>query len=91
MKKLLSASLVIACTLVGSASAAGAANQPGQGERSTDRNPAGFGGGPHCHVVVAAEGHGPFTIRAFPSHTGHAHAGNDVLFADPDCDGDAGA
>jgi hypothetical protein len=66
-------------------------NQPGQGERSaTTRNPAGFGGGPHCHVVVANEGQGPFTIAVFPSHTGHDHAGDDVLFADPNCDGDAG-
>ncbi len=91
MKKLLSASLVTACTLVGSASVAGAENQPGRGERSTIvRNDAGFGGGPHCHVVVANEGSAPFTIAVVPSHTGHAHAGNAVLQADPDCDGDAG-
>ncbi len=90
MKRLLSALLVTVLTIVGSASMAAAANQPGQGERSTGRNEAGFGGGPHCHVVVVNEGHGPFLIRAFPSHTGHMHAGNDIFNADPDCDGAAG-
>jgi hypothetical protein len=90
MKRLLAAFLVTVLTLAASTSIAGASNQPGQGEHSTGRNEAGFGGGPHCHVVVANEGHGPFTIRAFPSHTGHLHAGNDIFNADPDCDGDAG-
>jgi hypothetical protein len=90
MKRLLSALLVTVVSIVGSASVAAAANQPGQGERSTGRNEAGFGGGPHCHVIVANEGHGPFTIRAFPSHTGHMHAGNDIFNADVDCDGAAG-
>jgi hypothetical protein len=90
MKHLLSALLVTVVTLAGGTSMAGAANQPGEGERSTERNEAGFGGGPHCHVLVANEGHGPFTIRVFPSHTGHAHAGNDVFSADLDCDGTAG-
>lgn len=89
MKRLLTASLATALTLVGSTSMAGAVNQPGNGERSTGRNEAGFGEGPHCHVLVVNEGHGPFTIRVFPSHTGHAHAGNDIFNADPDCDGDA--
>jgi len=90
MKRLLSALLVIVVALVGSTSLAAATNQPGQGEHSTGRNVAGFGGGPHCHVVVANEGHGPFTIQAFPSHTGHMHAGNDIFNADPNCDGVAG-
>jgi hypothetical protein len=90
MKRLLTALLVTVLTLVGSASMAGASNQPGQGEHSTQRNAAGFGGGPHCHVLVVNDGHGPFTIQAFPSHTGHMHAGNDVFNADPDCDGTAG-
>jgi hypothetical protein len=64
-------------------------NQPGQGETSTGRNLAGFGGGPHCHVLVIESAQEQFTfIRVFPSHTGHAHAGSDVFAADfPDCDG----
>lgn len=90
MKRLLVASLVTVLTLAGSTSMAAAGNQPGEGERSTGRNEAGFGGGPHCHVLVANEGHGPFTIRVFPSHTGHANAGNDIFNADSDCDGAAG-
>ena len=90
MKRLLCASLVTLLTLVGTASIGGAENQPGQGERSTGRNEAGFGGGPHCHVLVVNDGHGPFTIRVFPSHTGHVHAGNDIFNADPDCDGAVG-
>ena len=89
MKRLLTATMVAALALVGSASMAGAANQPSQGEHSTGRNDAGFGGGPHCHVLVANDA-APFTIRVFPSHTGHVHAGNDIFNADPDCDGDAG-
>jgi len=87
MKRLLTGSLVAVLTLVGSASMAGAENQPGQGQRSTGRNAAGFGGGPHCHVVVVNEGHAPFSIRVFPSHTGHSHAGNDIMVADLNCDG----
>jgi hypothetical protein len=90
MKRLLAALLVTAVTLVGGASMASAANQPGNGETSTGRNDAGFGGGPHCHVMVVNQGHGPFLVRVFPSHTGHMHAGNDIFNADPDCDGDAG-
>nr|MBA2600336.1 hypothetical protein [Actinomycetota bacterium] len=53
---------------------------------SEGRNENGFGGGPHCHVVVANDQRNP----AYPSHTGHTHAGNDVFNADPNCDGDAG-
>ena len=95
MKRVLTALAVIVLALAGSASMAGAEpdppNQPGQGESSASaRNPAGFGGGPHCHVMVANTGNGHFTVRVFPSHTGHAHAGNDVFLADPDCDGEAG-
>lgn len=52
---------------------------------SERRNERGFGGGPHCHVVVAGQSN-----PAYPSHTGHTHAGNDVFNADPDCDGEAG-
>ena len=88
MKRLLTATMVATLALVGSASIAGAANQPSQGEHSTGRNDAGFGGGPHCHVLVANDA-APFTIRLFPSHTGHMHAGNDIFNADLGCDGDA--
>jgi hypothetical protein len=91
MHRLLAALFVIVLTLAGGTSmAAAGANQPGEGERSTGRNDAGFGEGPHCHVVVANEGVGPFDIRVFPSHTGHDHAGNDVFAADGDCDGAPG-
>ncbi|MET0904413.1 MAG: hypothetical protein ABWZ52_14345 [Acidimicrobiales bacterium] len=86
MKRMLTATIVGALALVGSVSTAGAANQPGQGEHSTVRNDAGFGGGPHCHILVANDA-APFTIRVFPSHTGHMHAGNDIFNADADCDG----
>lgn len=64
-------------------------NQPSQGVASEGRNPNGFGGGPHCHVL-AVEGstQAPFDfIAVYPSHAGHAHAGNDVFTADPDCNG----
>ena len=85
MRKLLAAVFVTALTLLGLTSTAAAdppESHPSQGEASTDRNDAGFGGGPHCHVVVANDGQGPFQIRAFPSHTGHAHAGNHIFNAD---------
>ena len=88
MRRLLIAVFVAGLALAGGASTAGAENQPGQGEHSTVRNPNGFGEGPHCHVQVVADG--TFTVRVFPSHTGHTHAGNDIFNADPDCDGVAG-
>lgn len=88
MKRLTVVLFAASLMLGAGASTAGAANQPGHGEHSTGRNPHGFGEGPHCHVQVVANG--PFTVRVFPSHTGHAHAGNDVFHADPDCDGVAG-
>ena len=53
---------------------------------SENRNEQGFGGGPHCHVVAASPQQNP----AYPSHTGHVHAGNDIFNADLDCDGQAG-
>lgn len=78
-------------TSVGYASAASAdPNQPGQGESSTGRNDAGFGGGPHCHVLVIDSAQERFDlIRVFPSHTAHAHSGlaDGPFAADPDCDG----
>ncbi len=57
-----------------------------QAHPSENRNENGFGGGPHCHVVLKSENDN----AAYPSHTGHTHSGSDVFAADPDCDGDAG-
>ena len=63
-------------------------NQPSNGVSSTGRNDAGFGAGPHCHVVAVNQGKTPFEfIVVYPSHTGHAHAGGDIFTADPDCNG----
>jgi hypothetical protein len=70
--------------------AAAEPNQPGQGESSTGRNEAGFGGGPHCHVLLVDSAQDRFDlIRVFPSHTAHAHTGlaDGVFAADADCDG----
>jgi hypothetical protein len=56
-------------------------NQPSEGENSTGRNEAGFGGGPHCHFTF---------VRVFPSHTGHVHSGlgeEGPFIADGDCNG----
>ena len=75
----------------GFASAASAqTNQPGQGENSTGRNDAGFGGGPHCHVLAVDSAQEQFDfIRVFPSHTAHVNSGLDEgpFVADADCDG----
>jgi hypothetical protein len=91
MKRALVVSTVVVLTSFGLASAASAdPNQPGQGESSTGRNEAGFGGGPHCHVLVVDSAQDQFDlIRVFPSHTAHAHSGlvDGVFDADPDCDG----
>ena len=73
--------VVVAATVLMLAVAPSAAAHPSEG-----RNERGFGGGPHCHVVVANERKNP----AYPSHTGHTHAGGGVFSADPDCDGEAG-
>ena len=64
-------------------------NQPSQGIASEGRNPMGFGGGPHCHVIaVESSAQSQFDyIAVYPSHTGHSHAGNDIFLADPDCNG----
>ena len=51
---------------------------------SEGRNENGFGGGPHCHVVVANDRRNP----AYPSHTAHTHT-DGVFAADRDCDGEA--
>jgi hypothetical protein len=66
-------------------------NQPSEGENSTGRNEAGFGGGPHCHLLAVEEANGHFTfVRVFPSHTGHVHSGlgeEGPFIADGDCNG----
>ena len=75
---------------LGTASMASAQNQPGQGENSTGRNDAGFGGGPHCHLLVVDSAQSQFDfIRVFPSHTAHVHTGlpSGVFMADANCDG----
>jgi hypothetical protein len=82
-------SLVGALVLLAPATAL-ADTQPSQGETSTGRNEAGFGGGPHCHVLIR-EGNHFQTILVYPSHQGHDSSGLTHIFAaDPDCDGDAG-
>jgi hypothetical protein len=91
MKRACVMAAVVALTTLGLASAASAdPNQPSQGENSTGRNDAGFGGGPHCHVLVVESAQDRFDlIRVFPSHTAHIHTGlvGGVFVADPDCDG----
>ena len=94
MKRLLIAGTALALGAVAVPSIALAAddNHPSQGENSTGRNDAGFGGGPHCHVLRSSHG-APFEwIRVFPSHQGHASSGtaDGPFLADPDCDGDPG-
>ncbi len=91
MKRAFVVAAVAAMATLGLASAASAeTNQPGAGENSTGRNDAGFGGGPHCHVLVVDNAQESFEfIRVFPSHTGHAASGlaDAVFAADADCDG----
>ena len=70
-------------------SVAMADNESSQGDHSTGRNEAGFGGGPHCHVIetVAADGSVAY-IEVYPSHMGHASsAGHGPFIADGNCDG----
>ena len=77
-----------AVLLVASALPVAADTQPTAGYASTGRNPEGFGGGPHCHVLAVEGEQAPFDfVAVFPSHTGHAHAGGDVFTADPNCNG----
>ena len=76
--------------MIGLAPMAWGANQPGNGETSTDRDEAGFGGGPHCHVMTVDSAQEQFTIRVFPSHTGHASSNAGTMAADLNCDGEAG-
>jgi hypothetical protein len=89
MRKILATVAVGVFLLVG-ASPALADPHPSQGATSEGRNPQGFGGGPHCHVLIV--NNTPFdSAPAFPSHTGHDASGlTHVFAADPDCDGDAG-
>jgi hypothetical protein len=91
MKRTLIVLIVVALALLGPASGAWAApSHPSQGDNSTGRNEAGFGGGPHCHVLIVDSARASFeTIRVFPSHTAHVHSGlaDGVFAADPDCDG----
>lgn len=93
MRRTLIAAAVVTVTTLGVATTASAQDsQPSQGENSTGRNDAGFGGGPHCHVLRSSHG-APFEwIRVFPSHQGHASSGtaDGPFLADPDCDGDPG-
>lgn len=91
MKRALLVATIVALTSFGSASMASAqTNQPGQGANSTGRNEAGFGEGPHCHVLIVENAQDRFEfIRVFPSHTGHANSGlvDGVFAADIDCNG----
>ena len=53
---------------------------------SENRNEQGFGGGPHCHFVLAAGDNS----RAYPSHTAHLaqlmHGPAGAVFAATTCD-----
>ena len=85
--------LVAACSAVLVVTGGGVATaepHPSQGWHSADRNEAGTGGGPHCHVM--RDNNTPFdSSPAYPSHQGHMSSGPTHIFAaDPNCDGDAG-
>jgi hypothetical protein len=77
----------VGAILLDGATSAFADPHPSQGANSEGRNPAGFGAGPHCHVLIAD--HTPFdSTPAFPSHTAHLASGvGHVFAADPNCDG----
>ena len=90
MKRTVVVLIVVALALLGPVPAALAQNQPSQGESSTGRNDAGFGGGPHCHLLVVDSEQASFDpLQVFPSHTAHVHSGlsDGVFAADADCDG----
>ncbi|HLM65852.1 MAG TPA: hypothetical protein VK306_16265 [Acidimicrobiales bacterium] len=90
MKRAFVVLVVATLTSLGLVSTASAENQPSQGEHSTGRNDAGFGGGPHCHVLVVDSAQSQFDfISVFPSHTAHVHTGlaEGVFVADANCDG----
>jgi hypothetical protein len=86
MRRIL-ATMCLGVFLSGGASPAFADPHPSQGATSEGRNEAGFGGGPHCHVLITNLT--PFdSTPAFPSHTAHLASGiGNVFAADPDCDG----
>jgi hypothetical protein len=74
------ATLVGALVLLAPATAL-ADPQPTEGINSTGRNEAGFGGGPHCHVLISAGNQEAFEeIRVFPSHTAHLASGIGHVF-----------
>ena len=90
MKRTLIAAAAAALGALAAPAVAAADSQPTQGDHSIDRNEAGVGGGPHCHVLAVEQANGNFTfVRVFPSHKGHlASGGNDGVFlADLGCDG----
>ena len=92
MRKIVLA-LVPALLLLAVAAPAMADTQPSNGESSTGRNDAGFGGGPHCHVNTIASEHSPFDfVVVYPSHQGHVSSGlgEGPFVADTNCDGDPG-
>ena len=57
--------LAIALLLVGALAAPAAVSA----HPSENRNPNGFGGGPHCHINLKSG------VNAYPSHTGHVATG----------------
>ena len=68
-----------------------AAAQPTRGDNSTQagdetevegRNDAGYGGGPHCHVLIRDT-----DINVYPSHQGHDASGLTHIFTPTDCEG----
>jgi hypothetical protein len=86
----LAAAVAVATTLALAPAAYAQSNQPSEGENSTGRNAAGFGGGPHCHLLVVDSAQEKFdVIRVFPSHRAHVASGTSdgVFVADSDCDG----
>lgn len=88
MQRIVVVVAVVALLLVGVLPTAFAANQPSQGAHSTERNPSGFGGGPHCHILIVDSAQEQFVVRVFPSHQGHASSGAGHVFAaDGDCNG----
>jgi hypothetical protein len=90
MKRTLIAATTLAVgVIVAPAVASAQDDHPSQGENSTGRNEAGFGGGPHCHLLtVESNGHFEF-VQVFPSHMAHIATGlgEGPFMADPDCDG----
>jgi hypothetical protein len=86
----LAVAVAVATSLALAPAAYGQSNQPSAGESSTGRNDAGFGGGPHCHLLVVDSAQDQFDfIQVFPSHRAHVASGmsDGVFVADLDCDG----